>query len=495
MPIVFFNGRKSNKIPTEHKPIPGGRSHKTLTDWDWLALEWAGPLDTTLWDLTTSGVRKCTGGVPCLPECCRMAVADHPPEIAAADEKIVISSETEQKRDLNLTASRESPRRRLKASGNSRAARPARCSSANAVFKKLLEIPALKDKYLVTKIIACHAYSMYLSRKFEDTVSLALLAKTPIPVAPLVSVGGELGGSWWSETGAGVFRHGFTPLFALKRIRKPGFLSRGPPPEDIIWEDAEKPWWPLDEDGEEETFEDTGFIYCTELATVKFARRPAQYEGFCQFGFALEGFGNICEQEMYGTFYQRTRERIKVENRLGNLSIEREREIGFPAACSAASTPFIPSNTVDALRDIVHTLELRRGQELRERRVRYAVDERNGENAHGVVQKVEQERVPGAHEAGAVARAALESSFSSVHRSCHAARMSSRCDRLGVQRPQQRRKKRVCGALEICEIALAGTRHPEKVDRAFKWGVERLTREAGVPQLYGAFGEEQLVTY
>ncbi|KAJ7920015.1 hypothetical protein B0H13DRAFT_2268330 [Mycena leptocephala] len=58
---------KSNKIPTEHKPIPGGRSHKTLTDWDWLALEWAGPLDTTLWDLTTSGVHKCTGGVPCLP--------------------------------------------------------------------------------------------------------------------------------------------------------------------------------------------------------------------------------------------------------------------------------------------------------------------------------------------------------------------------------------------------------------------------------------------
>ncbi|KAJ7908161.1 hypothetical protein B0H13DRAFT_1878948 [Mycena leptocephala] len=50
-----------HKIPTEHKPIPGGRSHKTLTDWDWLALEQAGPLDTTLWDLTTNwvaGVRK-----------------------------------------------------------------------------------------------------------------------------------------------------------------------------------------------------------------------------------------------------------------------------------------------------------------------------------------------------------------------------------------------------------------------------------------------------
>jgi hypothetical protein len=122
-----------------------------------------------------------------------------------------------------------------------------------------------------------------MNRAVEDTVSLALLAKTPIPVAPLISAGGELGGSWWSETGAGVFRHGcvppgtygFTPLFSLKRIRKPGFLSRGPPPDDIMCvssrecasvlanaarcslEAAEKPWWPLDEDGEEETFEDT----------------------------------------------------------------------------------------------------------------------------------------------------------------------------------------------------------------------------------------------
>ncbi|KAJ7688769.1 hypothetical protein B0H14DRAFT_3052155 [Mycena olivaceomarginata] len=127
---------------------------------------------------------------------------------------------------------------------------------ANALFKKLLEIPALKDKYLVTKIVACHTYSI-------GGHGLALLAKTPIPVAPLVSAGGELGGSWWSETGAGVFRHGcvlpgtysFTPLFALKRIRKPGFLTRGPSPEDILC-DAEKPWWPLDEDGEE-MFEDT----------------------------------------------------------------------------------------------------------------------------------------------------------------------------------------------------------------------------------------------
>ncbi|KAJ7818004.1 hypothetical protein B0H14DRAFT_2840812 [Mycena olivaceomarginata] len=104
--------------------------------------------------------------------------ADHPPEIAAADEKIVISSETEQKRDLNLSPqvcipgiAEASIKGRWKfKSGKTGAllvmAQP-RSSwvPANTLFKKLLEIPALKDKYLVTEIVACHAYSMYLSSK------------------------------------------------------------------------------------------------------------------------------------------------------------------------------------------------------------------------------------------------------------------------------------------------------------------------------------------
>ncbi|KAJ7927809.1 hypothetical protein B0H13DRAFT_1861056 [Mycena leptocephala] len=76
-----------HKIPTEHKPIPGGHSHKMLTDWDWLALEQAGPLDTTLWDLTTNwvaGVREKFSLPRCKspestsrPESCRMTVPLH----------------------------------------------------------------------------------------------------------------------------------------------------------------------------------------------------------------------------------------------------------------------------------------------------------------------------------------------------------------------------------------------------------------------------------
>jgi hypothetical protein len=46
------------KMLTEHNIIPGVRSHKTLPN-----RGLAGPPVRTSWDLTTSGVRKCTGGV------------------------------------------------------------------------------------------------------------------------------------------------------------------------------------------------------------------------------------------------------------------------------------------------------------------------------------------------------------------------------------------------------------------------------------------------
>ncbi|KAJ7113159.1 hypothetical protein C8R44DRAFT_797262 [Mycena epipterygia] len=204
-----------------------------------------------------------------------MAV-DHQPHLAARDESMVIASESAQKREFSLGPqvsiaglAEASIKGQWKfRSGKTGAllvmVRPqSNVVSANALLAKLLEVPALKDKYLVTETVACDAYSMYLSSKSEDTVSLALLATSPIPAAPLISAGGEVGGSWWSETGAGVFRHGsappgtysFTPLFTLKRIRKKTFFpTRGMPPaseDEDMWEDPE-PWGPLDEDGVEE---------------------------------------------------------------------------------------------------------------------------------------------------------------------------------------------------------------------------------------------------
>ncbi|KAJ7719437.1 hypothetical protein DFH07DRAFT_314285 [Mycena maculata] len=216
--------------------------------------------------------------------------ANYPPETTAPDDEMVIASETAQKRHFSLGpqvnvsgVAEASIKGEWKfRSGKTGAllvmAKPrSSLMAVNAVLTNLVDLPALKDKYLVTETITCHAYSMYLSNKSEDTISLALLATVPIAVAPL-SAGGNIGGGWWRETGAGVFRQGFaspetgadsfTPLFVLKRIRKKSYLSlshRGMPsdPSDAeiegdgfyVWEDVETPWQSLDEDGEEETFD------------------------------------------------------------------------------------------------------------------------------------------------------------------------------------------------------------------------------------------------
>ncbi|KAJ7631809.1 hypothetical protein B0H17DRAFT_1164188 [Mycena rosella] len=191
--------------------------------------------------------------------------ADIRPETLAPDEHMVISSEATQKREfslgphINVSGLVEAS---IKGQWKFRSGKTgvlllmAQPRSAllpvTAFLKHLVDLPVLKDKCLVTETVSCHAYSMYLSTKSEDTISLALLATTPLPMAPLVSAGGEVGVSWWSETGGGVF----TPLFVLKRVRKQGFVPyRGAPApedEDELWVDAESPWAPLNEDGEEE---------------------------------------------------------------------------------------------------------------------------------------------------------------------------------------------------------------------------------------------------
>ncbi|KAJ7281028.1 hypothetical protein C8J57DRAFT_1300692 [Mycena rebaudengoi] len=210
--------------------------------------------------------------------------AAHLPQVAAPDEDMIISSETAQKHDLsfgpqvNVAGLAEASIKGTWTfkSGKTGAllvmSRPhSSFVPPNTLLKKLLDVPLLADKYLVTEVIACHAYGMYLSSSTEDNISLALVASTPIPAAPLVSAGGEVGVSWLSESGSGLFRRGcappdtecYTPLFGLKRIRKKSIFYRDEPPApregDDLWEDVESPWDPLDEDGEEESFEDTVF--------------------------------------------------------------------------------------------------------------------------------------------------------------------------------------------------------------------------------------------
>jgi len=137
----------------------------------------------------------------------------------------------------------------------------------NELLKQLVDVHTLEDKVLVTEVVSWPAYSLYLSSKQTDLISLALLVAAPQPGA-VASVGG--GSKWWKKNATGLLRsacdnaYSFSPLFALKKIPKKGFtLFRdgqvATPEGDDLWVDAQPPWGALDEDGEEEPFEDTIF--------------------------------------------------------------------------------------------------------------------------------------------------------------------------------------------------------------------------------------------
>ncbi|KAF9461885.1 hypothetical protein BDZ94DRAFT_1298991 [Collybia nuda] len=139
---------------------------------------------------------------------------------------------------------------------------------SNTFLKDLIGISKLKDKALVTEVVSCPAYSLYLSGANEETISIALIAGVP-GIVPVATIGGEVGMSWWSRYSSGLFREAcdnagkfsYTPLYALRKIRKPSLLRRRgshtPDPEgDEVWGDYPEPWGDLDEDGEEEEFED-----------------------------------------------------------------------------------------------------------------------------------------------------------------------------------------------------------------------------------------------
>jgi len=104
---------------------------------------------------------------------------------------------------------------------------------------KVAGITLLRDKYIVTKVYYCPAFSMYLSDKSEcaiptgsmythacaggEKISLALLGSAPV-AGPSNATGG-VSMTWWSNTLVGILRHGckpeycFTPLYDLKHIR------------------------------------------------------------------------------------------------------------------------------------------------------------------------------------------------------------------------------------------------------------------------------------
>jgi len=135
------------------------------------------------------------------------------------------------------------------------------------LLKHLVDIPIFKNKVLVTEVVTCPAYSLYLSTANNESIELALLGTMPTPAGIIVGV--EAGATWWSRNMGGLFRkacdrdglHKYTPLYTLQKIGEKHLLRRESPvpdPEDDdLWVDVQPPWDPLDDDGNEEAFEDS----------------------------------------------------------------------------------------------------------------------------------------------------------------------------------------------------------------------------------------------
>ncbi|KAG2129590.1 hypothetical protein DEU56DRAFT_492973 [Suillus clintonianus] len=128
-----------------------------------------------------------------------------------------------------------------------------------AILGKLASIELLKNVHLVVKVFYCPAYSLYLSDKSGENISIALLASAPI-VAPVSTVGATASMRWWNDRQAGLSRNGcktehcFTPLYDLRQFRPPRNRRASPSPErtgEQLWVTPPLPWAPLDEDGQE----------------------------------------------------------------------------------------------------------------------------------------------------------------------------------------------------------------------------------------------------
>jgi len=132
---------------------------------------------------------------------------------------------------------------------------------------QLARVEELADKRLVTNVVRCPAYALYLSSNDGDELALALTANVPVPSVPGLSAGGAIGGSWWSSASSGILKTGghlgntydYTPLFVLKEIQKPHWwaararrgISPSPHNGDNLWANAQVPWDMLDENGNE----------------------------------------------------------------------------------------------------------------------------------------------------------------------------------------------------------------------------------------------------
>lgn len=120
----------------------------------------------------------------------------------------------------------------------------------NKVLDVLYRIPEFNGLFIVPSVYKCRAWSIYLSSKLEEIVSIALLPS---------KVGFDL--EWWCSSDSDFLRQGTdkdgfaSPLFSGKQklplIRRymRGMPVPDPEPGDKFWIDGCPGWEPVDEDG------------------------------------------------------------------------------------------------------------------------------------------------------------------------------------------------------------------------------------------------------
>ncbi|KAG2121242.1 hypothetical protein DEU56DRAFT_834999 [Suillus clintonianus] len=119
----------------------------------------------------------------------------------------------------------------------------------NKILDVLYRIPELNGLWIVPSVYKCRAWSIYLSSKLDEIVSVALLPSQGFDLA------------WWSNSDSEFLRQGtdkdsfVSPLFTAKQklplIRRylRDMPTPDPEPGDKFWIEGSAGWEPVDEDG------------------------------------------------------------------------------------------------------------------------------------------------------------------------------------------------------------------------------------------------------
>ncbi|KAG1731834.1 uncharacterized protein EDB91DRAFT_1058480 [Suillus paluster] len=193
----------------------------------------------------------------------KFKMSDHPPEMDPVEQDMILTSTGARKQPFDPGADGKIQNFRkaefktnFKFLGNRRAGvlvmhKPRQYHVPhNTVLEVLYRIPEFKGLWIVPSVYKCRAYSLYLSSKLDETVSLALLP---------CQGGNDL--EWWSNSDSEYLRQGtdkqyfVAPLFAAKQklplIRRymRDMPTPDPEPSDKFWIDGYPGWEPVDEDG------------------------------------------------------------------------------------------------------------------------------------------------------------------------------------------------------------------------------------------------------